>query len=42
MPAASTMVKFVRLWFTDLLGSLKSVAITVNELGKALEEGPGV
>ena len=32
-------VKFVRLWFTDLLGSLKSVAITVNELGKALEEG---
>ncbi len=32
-------VKFVRLWFTDLLGSLKSVAITIDELPKALEEG---
>ena len=32
-------VKFVRLWFTDILGSLKSVAITVDELPKALEEG---
>ena len=25
-------VKFIRLWFTDILGSLKSVAITVEEL----------
>ncbi len=32
-------VKFIRLWFTDILGSLKSVAITVAELEKALEEG---
>ncbi len=32
-------VKFVRLWFTDVLGQLKSVAITVDELPKALEEG---
>ena len=32
-------VKFIRLWFTDILGSLKSFAITVNELPKALEEG---
>ena len=32
-------VKFVRLWFTDILGSLKSVAITIDELPKALEEG---
>jgi glutamine synthetase len=34
-------VKFIRLWFTDILGSLKSVAITVEELAKALEEGIG-
>jgi glutamine synthetase len=32
-------VKFIRLWFTDILGSLKSFAITVSELEKALEEG---
>src|SRR3972149_478202 len=34
-------VKFIRLWFTDILGSLKSVAITVEELPKALDEGVG-
>ncbi len=34
-------VKFIRTWFTDILGSLKSVAITVEELPKALEEGVG-
>ncbi len=34
-------VKFIRAWFTDILGSLKSVAITVEELPKALEEGIG-
>jgi glutamine synthetase len=34
-------VKFIRLWFTDILGSLKSVAITVDELEPALEEGVG-
>jgi len=34
-------VKFIRLWFTDILGSLKSVAITVEELEGALEEGIG-
>jgi glutamine synthetase len=34
-------VKFIRAWFTDILGSLKSVAITVEELPKALEEGVG-
>lgn len=32
-------VKFVRLWFTDILGQLKSFAITVEELEGALEEG---
>src|SRR5947208_12409821 len=34
-------VKFVRLWFTDILGSLKSFAITSEELAGALEEGVG-
>ena len=34
-------VKFIRLWFTDVLGFLKSFAITVEELPTALEEGMG-
>src|SRR3972149_5443228 len=34
-------VKFIRLWFTDILGFLKSVAITVEVLPEALEEGVG-
>ena len=34
-------VKFIRLWFTDILGFLKSFAITVEELESALEEGMG-
>jgi len=34
-------VKFIRFWFTDILGNLKSVAITVEELEGALEEGIG-
>lgn len=34
-------VKFIRLWFTDVLGFLKSFAITVEELEDALEEGMG-
>lgn len=34
-------VKFIRLWFTDILGMLKGVAITVEELDQALEEGVG-
>ncbi len=32
-------VKFIRLWFTDILGLLKSVAITVEELDHALDDG---
>jgi len=32
-------VKFIRLWFTDMLGFLKSFAITVEELEEALESG---
>ena len=34
-------VKFIRLWFSDVLGQVKSFAITDNELEKALEEGMG-
>jgi glutamine synthetase len=35
-------VRFVRLWFTDVLGLLKSFAIPVSELEQALEEGVGL
>ncbi len=34
-------VKFVRLWFTDIHGFLKSFAITNDELPTALDEGIG-
>jgi len=34
-------VTFIRLWFTDVLGILKSFAITPNELPLAMEEGMG-
>ena len=34
-------VKFIRLWFSDILGMLKSFAITVEELEVALEDGMG-
>jgi glutamine synthetase len=34
-------VRFIRLWFTDILGTLKSFAITVGELKRAIEEGMG-
>jgi glutamine synthetase len=34
-------VKFIRLWFADVLGFLKGFAITVDELEGALDEGMG-
>ena len=34
-------VKFVRLWFPDILGSLKGFAINVADLRDAIEEGVG-
>ncbi len=34
-------VKFIRLWFTDILGQLKSFAITDDELEGAFSEGMG-
>src|SRR4051812_36602714 len=32
-------VKFIRLWFCDTLGLLKSFAITIEELEEAMNEG---
>ena len=35
-------MRYVRLWFVDVLGLLKSVAIPVSELEQALEDGVGL
>jgi glutamine synthetase len=35
-------VRFIRLWFIDVLGLLKSFSIPVSELESALEEGVGL
>ena len=35
-------MRFVRLWFVDVLGLLKSLAIPVSELESALAEGVGI
>ena len=32
-------IRFIRLWFTDVLGQLKSIAIVPGELENAFEEG---
>ena len=34
-------IRFIRLWFTDVLGTLKSVAVAPAELEGAFEEGIG-
>jgi len=34
-------IRFVRLWFTDVLGTLKSVAVAPAELESAFDEGIG-
>jgi glutamine synthetase len=34
-------VKFIRLWFTDILGNLKGFAITADDLEDAIEQGVG-
>ena len=34
-------VRFVRLWFTDILGQLKSFSINASELRRAFEQGVG-
>jgi glutamine synthetase len=37
----SRKVRYIRLWFTDVLGFLKGFTITVDELPRALGEGMG-
>ncbi len=37
--AKENNVKFIRLWFSDILGFLKSFAIVADELEEALEDG---
>lgn len=37
--AYDSKIKFIRLWFTDTLGFLKSFAITIDEFEDALNEG---
>ena len=34
-------IRFIRLWFTDITGQLKSVMMSVSELEGAFEEGAG-
>ena len=34
-------VKFIRLWFTDILGNLKGFAINIDDLDDAIERGVG-
>lgn len=39
--AREQRIKFIRLWFTDILGFLKSFSLPVEELEGALEDGVG-
>ena len=39
--AKDNEVKFIRLWFTDILGNLKGFAITYEELDNTLNRGMG-
>jgi len=39
--AEESNVKFVRMWFTDIIGTLKSFSLTVGELEDALDGGMG-
>src|SRR5437588_6400234 len=34
-------IRFIRLWFTDILGQLKAFSINATELGDAFEGGMG-
>ena len=40
-PAEEREIRFIRLWFTDILGFLKSFVIPAEELPEALTEGVG-
>jgi glutamine synthetase len=39
--AHDNKIKFIRLWFSDVQGMLKSFSITIEELEGALSEGMG-
>jgi glutamine synthetase len=39
--AAERNIRFIRLWFTDILGQLKAFSINVTELADAFEGGMG-
>ena len=39
--AKRNKVRFIRFWFSDILGFLKSFAITIDEFEAALDEGMG-
>jgi glutamine synthetase len=39
--ARANDVRFIKLWFTDILGYLKSFSITLQELRLSMEEGQG-
>src|ERR1700727_2844801 len=38
---AEQKIRFIRLWFTDILGQLKAFSINVTELADAFEGGMG-
>src|SRR5580658_8228276 len=38
---AERKIRFIRLWFTDVIGQLKSFSINASELDGALESGMG-
>ena len=40
-PSTTATTRFVRLWFTDILGQLKSFSINAEELDDAFEGGMG-
>ena len=39
---AQKNIRFIRLWFTDVAGVLKSISIDPGELEEAFSEGIGV
>ena len=39
MSASENNVKFIRLWFSDILGNLKGFAITIDELEEVMNNG---
>ena len=38
---AEQRIRFVRLWFTDILGQLKSFSVNATELADAFDGGMG-